>query len=133
MSKSRRTAATDFKKTMYDLQRMKVRLGIVAAGALVGFLGAVGIYFDPQEPYKHFIVAAGTLSGVVIALLIAAAVDAATPLLPTLLAGAGLGLLFSAPIYLAKGGWVSADAPYVVPTGIVSGLILAPLIRAISR
>ena len=133
MSKSRRTAATDFKKTMYDLQRMKVRLGIVAAGALVGFLGAVGIYFDPEEPYKHFIVAAGTLSGVVIALLIAAAVDAATPLLPTLLAGAGLGLLFSAPIYLAKGGWVSADAPYVVPTGIVSGLILAPIIRALRR
>ncbi len=112
---------------------MKTKPGIVAAGAIVGFLGAVGIYFDPEEPYKHFVVAAGTLSGVVIALLIAAAVDAATPLLPTLLAGAGLGLLFSAPIYLAKGGWVSADAPYVVPTGIVSGLILAPLIRAISR
>ena len=133
MSKSRRTAATDFKKTMYDPQRMKIRLRIVAAGTLVGFLGAVGIYFDPGEPYKHFIVAAGTLSGVVLALLVAAAVDAATPLLPTLLAGAGLGLLYSATIFLAKGGWLSADAPYVVPTGIVSGLILAPIIRALRR
>ena len=112
---------------------MKTKLRIVAAGALVGFLGAVGIYFDPQEPYKHFIVVAGTLSGVVLALVIAAVVEAATPLLPTLLAGAGLGLLCSATVYLAKGGWLSADAPYVVPTGIVSGLVLAPIIRALRR
>lgn len=108
---------------------MKTKSGIVAAGAIVGFLGAVGIYFDPDEPYKHFIVAAGTLSGVVLALLIATAVDATTPLLPTLLAGAGFGLLCSAAVFLAKGGWLSADAPYVVPTSIVSGLILAPIIR----
>ena len=133
MSMSRQTAAADFKKTRYDLQRMKIRLAIVVAGALVGFLGAVGIYFDPDEPYKHFIVAAGTLSGVVLALLIAAAVDAATPLLPTLLAGAGFGLLYSATTYLAKGGWLSADAPYIVPTGIVSGLVLAPIIRALRK
>ncbi len=109
------------------------RPGIVVAGAVVGFLGAVGIYFEPDEPYKHFIVAAGTLSGVVIALLIAAVIDAATPLLPTLLAGAGLGLLDSAALFLAKGGWFSADAPYVIPTGIVSGLILAPIIRVLRR
>ncbi len=112
---------------------MKAKFGIVAAGAIVGFLGAVGIYFEPDEPFKHFIVAAGTLSGVVLALLIAAAIDAATPLLPTLLAGAGFGLLHSAAIFLAKGGWLSADAPYVVPTGIVCGLILAPIIRALFR
>ncbi len=112
---------------------MKAKFRIVTAGAIVGFLGAVGIYFEPDEPYKHFIVAAGTLSGVVIALLIAAVISAATPLLPTLLAGAGLGLLDSAAIFLAKGGWHSADAPYVVPTLIVSGLILAPIIRALRR
>ena len=110
---------------------MKTRSGIVAAGAIVGFLGAVGIYFEPDEPYKHFIVAAGTLSGVILALLIGTVVDAATQLLPTLLAGAGFGLLQSAAIFLAKGGWHSADAPFVVPTGIVSGLILAPIIRVL--
>ena len=83
---------------------MNARLGIVTAGAVVGFLGAVGIYFDPEEPYKHFIVAAGTLSGVVLALLISTVVDSTTAVLPALLAGAGLGLLLSATTYLAKGG-----------------------------
>ena len=112
---------------------MNRKLGIVGAGAAVGFLGVVGIYFDPDEPYKHFIVAAGTLGGVVLALLITTVVDARTPLLITLGAGAGLGLLQSATIYLAKGGWLSSDAPYVVPTCIVSGLILAPIIRALRR
>ena len=112
---------------------MRTKPGIVFPGAVVGFLGAVGIYFDPGEPYKHFIVAAGTLNGVVLALLIAAAVAATTPLLSTLLAGAGFGLLCSATVFLAKGGWLSDDAPYVVPTGIVSGLILAPIIRALRR
>ncbi len=112
---------------------MKINPAIVTAGAIVGFIGAVGIYFDPEEPYKHFIVAAGTISGVVLALLIATAVDATTGLLPTLLAGAGFGLLCSAAVFLAKGGWLSADAPYVVPTSIVSGLILAPIIRSIRR
>ena len=128
------TIGTDTDSFAYPrVPLMKTKLGIVAAGAVVGFLGAVGIYFDPDEPYKDFIVVAGTLSGVVIALLIAAAVDAATPLLPTFLFGAGLGLLYSTPVFLAKGGWLSADAPFVVPTGIVSGLILAPIIRALRR
>ena len=112
---------------------MNTKLRIAVAGAIVGFLGAVGIYFEPAEPYRHFIVAAGTLSGVVLALLITVAVDATTPLLRTLLAGAILGLLHSATLFLAKGGWMSWDAPFVVPTGVVSGLILAPLIRALRR
>jgi hypothetical protein len=32
--------------------------------AVVGFLGAVGIVFESAEPYRGFIVVAGTLSGV---------------------------------------------------------------------
>ncbi len=71
---------------------MNARLKIVLAGAIVGFIGAVGIYFEPEEPYKHFIVAAGTLSGVVLALLIMTVVDSKTAVLPALGAGAGLGL-----------------------------------------
>lgn len=112
---------------------MKAWFGIVLAGAGFGFVGAAGIYFDPAEPYKHFIVAAGTLGGVVLAILISTAVRATTPLLPAMLAGAGFGLLQSATIYLAKGGWVSGDAPYVVPTLIITGVILAPIIRALRR
>ncbi len=110
---------------------MNTKLRIAVAGAIVGFLGAVGIYFAPEEPYQHFIVAAGTLGGVVLALLITAVVDATTPLVRTLLAGAGLGLLHSASIFLAKGGWLTWDAPFVIPTGIICGLILAALVRAL--
>ncbi len=112
---------------------MNTKLKIAVAGAIVGFVGAVGIYFEPEEPHKHFIVVAGTLRGVVLAFLISVAVGARTPLLPTLLAGAGLGLLQSAPTFLAKGGWISWDAPFVVPTAIVSGLVLAPLVRFLRR
>ncbi len=112
---------------------MNARVRIVVVGAVVGFLGAVGIYFAPEEPYKHFIVAAGTLSGVVLALLITTVVDSTTAVLPALGAGAGLGLLLSATTFLAKGGWVSGDAPYVIPTAVVSGLILAPIVRSLHR
>ena len=32
---------------------------VAVAGAVVGCLGAVGIYWAPDEPYKHWIVGAG--------------------------------------------------------------------------
>ncbi len=112
---------------------VNTKLKIVIAGAVVGFLGAVGIYFDAEEPYKHFVVVAGTLSGVVLALLITTVVDSNTAVLPALGAGAGLGLLLSATVFLAKGGWVSGDAPFVIPTAVVSGVILAPIVRVLRR
>ncbi len=112
---------------------MNTKLKIAVAGAVVGFIGAVGIYYAPEEPYKDFILVAGTLSGIVLALLITVFVNAKTSLSSTLLLGAGLGLLNSSTIFLAKGGWISWDAPFVIPTSIISGLVLAPLIRAFQR
>ncbi len=46
---------------------MSHRLRIIVAGAIVGFLGAFTIWFAPGEPYQNFIVAAGTLKGVLTA------------------------------------------------------------------
>ena len=112
---------------------VNTNLKIAVAGAAVGFIGAVGIYFAPEEPYKGFILAAGTLSGIVLALLITVFVNAKTPLLWTLLIGVGLGLLNSSTLFMAKGGWISWDAPFVIPTDIISGLILSPLIRVFKR
>ena len=43
----------------------------------------------------------------------------------------GLVLVASMTVYLAKGGWVSGDAPYVVPADVVVGLILGPTVRAL--
>ena len=38
---------------------------VALAGAVVGCLGAVGIYWAPDEPYKHWIVAAGFFDRIV--------------------------------------------------------------------
>lgn len=35
--------------------------------------------------------------------------------------GALFGFLFAAVVFLAKGGFKSKDAPYVIPSGIVMG------------
>ncbi len=49
-------------------------LKIAVVGAALGFLGAVGIYFEPQEPYPGYITLAGTLFGITTALLISTVV-----------------------------------------------------------
>ncbi len=93
----------------------------------------MGIYFAPEEPYPGYITLAGTLSGVTIALLITTVVTRDSSLGQGLGWGAAMGLLASATIFLAKGAWTSWDAPFVVPTGIVTGLVLGPLIRWLCR
>ena len=108
---------------------MDDRVKIALAGAAVGFLGAVGIVFEPAEPYRGFIVVAGILGGVVMALLISVVVSCRSSVGGALAWGAFLGLLHSSVIFLAKGGWSSMDAPFVVPTGVVSGLVLGPVVR----
>ena len=108
-------------------------LKIAAVGATLGFLGAVGIYFAPEEPYPSYITIAGTLSGVIIALLITTMVKQDSSLGQCLGWGAAMGLLASAAVFMAKGAWTSWDAPFVVPTGIVTGLILGPVVRGLSR
>ena len=108
-------------------------LKVVGIGASLGFLGAVGIYFAPEEPYPGYITLAGTLFGVTIALLITTRVTRNSSLGECLGWGAAMGLLASASVFLAKGGWTSWDAPFVVPAGIVTGLILGPAIRWLRR
>ena len=102
---------------------------IAVAGAVVGFLGAVGIYWAPEEPYKHWIVAAGLLNGIVTSFLITAFIQGRSSIGAALLAGALCGLALATVTYLAKGGWSSGDAPYVVPTGLVEGLVLGVVVR----
>ncbi len=111
---------------------MKGKVGIIMAGAIVGFLGAVGIYFEPREPYQHFIVIAGTVGGALLALLISAVVDRTSTRMVAFMWGALLGFLQGTVIFLAKGGWVSWDAPFVVPTLVASGIILGPIVRRLN-
>ncbi len=55
-------------------------LKVVDVGATLGFLGAVGIYFAPEEPYPGYITLAGTLNGVTVALLITVVIRSSSSL-----------------------------------------------------
>ena len=94
---------------------------VVIIGAVLGFLDGVGIFFEPKEPYKWQILFAATLKGVLVALLTSFSLAATTRWWSAIGTGALYGLAFSLVIYLAKGGPKSGDAPYVIPSGIVTG------------
>lgn len=77
--------------------------------------------------------AAGTLNGVITALLISAFVDDGASWRRALTVGGVSGLALAAIVFLAKGGWASWDAPYVLPAGLVVGLILGPIVRRMTQ
>ena len=104
---------------------------MAALGAGLGFISAVGIYFDPGEPYPGFVTIAGTLHGVVTALLLAGTVTGESSVGRSLSWGAFYGLLTGSMGFFAEGAWASWNAPYIVPTAIVVGMILGPLVRLI--
>ena len=58
---------------------------------------------------------------VLVALLTGFSLAATTRWWSAMVTGALYGLAFSLVIYLAKGGRKSGDAPYVVPSGIITG------------
>lgn len=109
------------------------RAKIVISGAAAGFLSAVGIFFDPAEPYPLFVTIAGTLHGVVTALLLTTSVTAESSTARCMGWGAVYGLLTGSMGFFAEGAWASWSAPYIVPTGVIVGMILGPWIRRILR
>src|SRR5437762_2773657 len=104
----------------FSLNRMNF-LVVVVIGAVLGALDGVGIFFEPKEPYKWQILFAATLKGVLVALLTGFSLAATTRWWSAMVTGALYGLAFSLVIYLAKGGPKSGDAPYLVPSGIITG------------
>ena len=111
---------------------MSRRLRIIVAGAIVGFLAAFTIWFAPGEPYANFIVAAGTLKGALTALLITTMIDQHSRLSRAVGVGAVFGFVVSTMVFLAKGGWLSWDAPFVVPFGVIEGCVLGPIVRRLN-
>ena len=106
-----------------------MKLGLVLLiGAVMGALGGVGIFFEPKEPYKVEILLASTLKGILISLLTALSLSPSH----SWWHGAGYGILygfsFGLVIFLAKGAFKSKDAPYVVPSSIIVGLIIGVLL-----
>jgi hypothetical protein len=99
-------------------------VAVAIIGAVLGALDGVGIFFEPKEPYKWQILFAATLKGVLVALLTGFSLAATTRWWSAMVTGALYGLAFSLVIYLAKGGPKSGDAPYVIPSGIITGALI---------
>ena len=96
---------------------------LILIGALLGGLSGASIFFEPREPYQWQIVCAATLKGVLVALLTGFSLAASARWWSAVAIGALYGLAFGVVIYLAKGGPKSGDAPYVIPSGIVTGAL----------
>jgi hypothetical protein len=101
---------------------------VLLVGAIVGALDGVGIFFAPGEPYKWEILFAAILKGMLVSLMTGLSLNHRG----SWLRGAGFGMLygfaFALVVFLAKGGFKSMDAPYVVPSGVVMGLITGVLV-----
>jgi hypothetical protein len=101
---------------------------VLLIGAVIGALDGVGIFYAPGEPYKVEIFCAAILKGILVSLITGLSLGKER----SWLRGAGLGLLYGGGIalvvFLAKGGFRSMDAPYVVPSGIVMGALTGVLL-----
>jgi Na+/H+ antiporter NhaA len=80
-------------------------------------------FFEPKELYKMEILLTAILKGILVSVTTALSITKQS----SWLQAAGFGLLygfgFALVIFLAKGAFKSKDAPYVVPSGVVFGLI----------
>src|SRR3954469_23659794 len=101
---------------------------VLLIGAVIGALDGVGIFFAPGERYRWEILFAAILKGALVSLISAYALTSRR----SWQRGAGFGMLygfaFGVVVFLAKGGFKSMDAPYVVPAGIVMGLVTGFLV-----
>jgi hypothetical protein len=96
-------------------------LVVVVIGAVLGALDGVGIFLSPRSHTNGRSFFAATLKGVLVALLTGFSLAATARWWSAMMVGAIYGLAFSLVIYLAKGGPKSGDAPYVIPSGIITG------------
>jgi hypothetical protein len=99
-------------------------LPVILIGAVLGALDGGGIFFEPKEPYKWQIFFAAVLKSVLVALLTGFSLSASIRWWSAIAIGALYGLAFSLVVYLAKGGPTSGDAPYVIPSGIITGAFI---------
>jgi hypothetical protein len=104
---------------------------VLLIGAILGALSGVGVFFEPREAYKIEIMLAATLKGALISLLTALSLGNTAPWSRGACFGAMYGFAFGVVIFLAKGGFKSKDAPYVVPSSVIVGLIGGVLVARI--
>jgi hypothetical protein len=96
---------------------------VILIGGVAGFLDGVGIFFEPKEPYKIEILFAAILKGILVSVVTGLSLTARSTWWQASGFGVLYGFLFALVIFLAKGAFKSKDAPYVVPSGVVLGLL----------
>jgi hypothetical protein len=103
-------------------------MAILIIGGVIGAVEGGSVFFAREEPYKTEILLAATLKGVLVGLLTGLSLGSQS----LWWHGAGLGslygLAFALVVFLAKGGIRGRDAPYVVPSGLVTGGIIGGLV-----
>ena len=101
---------------------------VLVIGGVIGALDGVGIFFALGEPFKTEIFLAAILKGILVSLLTGMSLTSRSAWWQ----GAGYGLLygfsFALVIFLAKGGFKSMSAPYVVPSGAILGVVTGLLL-----
>lgn len=100
---------------------------VLTIGLIIGALDGIGIFYAPDEPYKNEIFIAAILNGALVSIIVAQSLSSKSSWWIGLLFGILYGFLFGIVIFLAKGGYNSMDAPFVVPSGIVFGGITGVL------
>jgi hypothetical protein len=101
---------------------------VVGIGAALGLLSALGIYFDGNVKSKPAIVAAGSLRGVLVALLTGWAVASHRGWIDAGALGGLFGALFGITICLSKGEAALSHAKYILPPSVLSGVLSGILI-----
>ena len=107
--------------------RLKVAV-VLTIGAVIGALDGVGIFFVPEEPYQLEIFLAAILKGALVSLFVGLSLKRESGWRQGLGYGLLYGFAFALAVFLAKGGFRSMDAPYVVPASIVTGAITGLLV-----
>jgi hypothetical protein len=108
-------------------------LMILAIGAACGLLSAAGIYFDARVPGKHFIVAAGTIRGALVALLAALTVGVGGTWAGLVGYGCLYGFVVGLMVVLSKGESAAQHAVYILPASMIAGAVSGALIRLLAN
>src|SRR5690242_6724690 len=94
---------------------------VLLAGGAIGLLTGAGIFFEPREPYKLEIMIASTIRSILVAILIGFSLTPGSRWYSGVLWGFLYGFATGLVVFLAKGGFKSKEAPYVVPGAAVAG------------
>lgn len=101
---------------------------IIAIGAILGVVSTLGIYFDRHTDGKPYVVAAGAIRGILVALLVASTPGVSGLRLRASVLGGIYGAVVALMIVLSHGRSARQHARYIFPPSIISGALIGVLI-----